>query len=528
MELLLAFVLLEIFADPPGSDNNQEFVEFSFTYVHFETNNTNESINESSHQLVNQSINHSTNKSINQLTNQSINNFSDIELLFRNITFADAASNDTLEYITTIGDMNSSEQFVLIVEEDFNYSQIRTNNTCHIFSAGATIGNNLGNDKDTITLYGDEILINESYETFGCAQGENCSLQKHNNSFIAKEPNPCNFEPFVEQKNVSSCPLNLSIDSQVLYELGDAIQFTPKIIGTNYTLLYWWENLYGDILKKPVSTTNDNPKQFTPKQPDDERDFVVVLQAELENHCNSTSASSFAIVKGESRESTSSSGSSSDSSNRGSGGSSNSLSFQKPQFTFSSPKTSYENISLTTTLYYPQQEGIFQVAMYAYRGSTNFSSREAINITVNEMNVSHKTLALEPGNYSVKTQVWFPGRKTPEEERREIIILETPQTIIQKSEEQTKEQSNEETPIQGNTVQESDFTIPWFGLLFGLGLAIVAFIRHRNAGSENETPQLQSQDLPDQNQESVSEKNTTLHTWIAKEKNPRDVAHQTS
>lgn len=500
MELIIALALLEILADPSGSDNNQEFIELSFNY----TLELNETINNTNHSI------------IDLLQNQTF-------------LFADSSSNDTLDYLTTLGNPNSSEQYLLIVEEGFNHSQIQTNNSCHIFSAGATIGNNLNNDEDELLLFhGETLLVNKSYTLTGCAAGEGCSLHEYNGSFVAQEPSPCSQTSFSVEIEEPTCELNLSLEAETIYELGEAIRFNPSITGENYTLTYWWENLYGEVLKKPTSTTNDNPKQYTPTQPEGENDFTVLLYARLENHCNETQASHLTVVKGEEQtiESSGSSGSSSSSSSSGSG---TVVISKKPLFTFSAPKTSYGNVSLTTTVYYPEQKGTFGVASYAYRGSKNYSSREPINISVNEMNVSQTNIHLEPGNYSIKTQVWFPGRKTPEEERRELIVLETPVLIINQSKD-SKTDENAVPRIQASAVQteDSSFRIPWTGLLFGLGLAALALIRHRSDGSESESQPLPAQDPQDQNQESASERNTTLHRWIAKEENRKAAAHQTS
>lgn len=503
MELLIALALLEVFADPPGSDNNQEFVEFSFNYTFQDSNLTNSTGNTS-------------------FTNYSLVDF----LQNESFVFADAASNDTLEYVTTTRGVNSSEHYLLVVEEEFNHSQIQTNNTCHIFSAGSTIGNNLNNDEDDILFYRNTtLLVNESYTVLGCAAGENCSLHKQNDTFVAQEPSPCLQTVFAAEETEPTCELNLSLDAETIYELGDAIRFTPRIIGENYTLTYWWEDLYGNVLKKPTSTTNDNPKQYTPKQPDNERDFAVLLYARLENHCNETQESHLAVVRGEEKEEQESTSSSSSSSS-----SAGFVTNKKPLFTFSAPKTSYGNLSLTTTIYYPEQKGMFQVATYAYRGSTNYSTREPKNITVDEMNASATQLQLAPGNYSLKTQVWFPGRKTPEEERREITILEMP--VIEIKENVSVAQEKQQTPpIQGSAIEsetKEGFNTPWLGLLFGLLLAVFALIRHRSDDSEKKNHSLPEQDPQDQNQESASEKNTTLHTWIAKEENQKGAAHQTS
>jgi len=103
----------EVMYDPPGSDNNKEFVE-----VHGNEN-------------------------------------------FSQWIIGDLSSNDTL----TLLQSNTSSNYSLIVEEGFDYSSLH----CNIYSAGATIGNNLNNGGDRVVLYDkngtkrDELNFSDSF-----------------------------------------------------------------------------------------------------------------------------------------------------------------------------------------------------------------------------------------------------------------------------------------------------------------------------------------------------------------------------
>lgn len=88
----------EIMYNPSGDDNNREFVEIYST----------ESLN------------------------------------FTGYIIGDLNSDDTLELLSYV-----PGEFSLIVEEGFNYSGIGAS----VYSAGAAIGNNLGNDGDTVSFY---------------------------------------------------------------------------------------------------------------------------------------------------------------------------------------------------------------------------------------------------------------------------------------------------------------------------------------------------------------------------------------
>ncbi|MBW3014983.1 lamin tail domain-containing protein [Candidatus Woesearchaeota archaeon] len=70
----------------------------------------------------------------------------------------DSSSNDSLELLFDGSSFES--EYVLIVEEGFNYSNIN----CSVYSVGTTIGDNLNNDGDKIFLYNDEAVLIDSVE----------------------------------------------------------------------------------------------------------------------------------------------------------------------------------------------------------------------------------------------------------------------------------------------------------------------------------------------------------------------------
>ena len=81
------------------------------------------------------------------------------------------------------------------------------------------------------------------------------------------------------------CNMTLQIKTpKDLFE-DEKITFSHEISGKieNYSIVYWIEDLFGNILKEPVATTNTNSKQFTPKP--HENDMVIVIKAKLEVAC---------------------------------------------------------------------------------------------------------------------------------------------------------------------------------------------------------------------------------------------------
>jgi len=103
------------------------------------------------------------------------------DLNIENFTIKDLYSQDTL---TIIKQINSN--YSLIVEENFNHTNINAT----IYSVGATIGNNLNNDEDLISIYDLELLdAVHYYEQWG-GNGDGKSLCKINQVWQECTPTP--------------------------------------------------------------------------------------------------------------------------------------------------------------------------------------------------------------------------------------------------------------------------------------------------------------------------------------------------
>src|SRR4030043_1298666 len=271
----------EVMYNPPGDDNNQEFVEIIGT--------------------------------------PTLSGFS----------IGDLSSNDSLELVNFI-----SGNFSLIVEEGFNHSGIN----CSVYSAGTTIGNNLNNEADAIFLfYNGELvdfagydsslannngysleLVNnfwkESCKLGGSPGRENCAgatlneslenesinqtiknsinetnvLNKTVNNQTAnntQEENSTSAENESFSSNICFVKLSLSTDKDV-YDNGESVKiinFITKDSVSNdsidYIIEYWVEDLFGSEAKKRTNTTNTNTKTFTPSI--DEADKVFIVRNKL-------------------------------------------------------------------------------------------------------------------------------------------------------------------------------------------------------------------------------------------------------
>ncbi len=87
-----------------------------------------------------------------------------------------------------------------------------------------------------------------------------------------------------------ACDLSLEINStQEIYELPEKINFKPSLSDKTYPykITYWFEDLFGNIVRKKITTLNTNRKSWKPKI--DESDKVFLIKANLSFiSCNDT------------------------------------------------------------------------------------------------------------------------------------------------------------------------------------------------------------------------------------------------
>lgn len=267
-----ALVINEVLYDPAGTDNNKEFIEIV----------TNEPLN---------------------LTGWII---------------ADSEANDTLT------ELRYHEQnktfYLLIVEEGFNYTELNAS----IYSAGATIGNNLNNDHDEIKLFtpNHTLVMNMSYNQtlngtsleyvhgtyresffFGGTPGrensreENSGMNETAANETAVEEDPLFILPVlnetadetenetanelspIEHDEQEPCAMPFTINtSNNIIQNKDPItySFTPA---ENATFEYWIEDLAGAVMRKKRTTTSTAPKSFTPSTTEKEKVFIIRADA---------------------------------------------------------------------------------------------------------------------------------------------------------------------------------------------------------------------------------------------------------
>ncbi len=167
-----AQTLNELFPNPEGDDNNKEFVEI----------------------LLPQPMN---------LTGYII---------------GDEASNDTLIMI-----QYRETNYSLIIEEGFNYSAINAS----IYSVGATIGNDLGNTKDSLFLYNTKKLLLDAMTYTVTTEGK--SMEKNATGWFLSQAK--NGTPGMENSNMNASGQNTAMQNTTTNETAKTMEktITPEI-----------------------------------------------------------------------------------------------------------------------------------------------------------------------------------------------------------------------------------------------------------------------------------------------------------
>jgi len=197
-----------------------------------------------------------------------------------NFTLGDLYVNDSLEIMKFVpGNLS------LVVESGFNYSGIN----CSVYSAGATIGNNLRNSGDSVFLYRNSKLVDRLSYNASLANNNNHSLELVNGSWnesceeegspgrenclmLNATSNPANIYP----DGTCFVVINLSTDKEV-YEDGESVKINNSLSnkGFDFIIEYWIEDLEGEIVKNKVNTSNTNIKSYTPRIKAKEKALLV-------------------------------------------------------------------------------------------------------------------------------------------------------------------------------------------------------------------------------------------------------------
>jgi len=158
-----------------------------------------------------------------------------------------------------------------IINSTFNDSNFSNNQICGNISANLNI-TNIINATLNISL----LNISENITLFNYTNFTNTSLTNFTSQFNS-----------TNSTNITTefCTINLSISTEKPIFQDEAVIFyneaEPK--PANFSIDYWVEDLFGNVLKDKTTTSNLNKKQFTPKI--DEYDKVITIKNALHADC---------------------------------------------------------------------------------------------------------------------------------------------------------------------------------------------------------------------------------------------------
>ena len=240
-----------------------------------------------------------------------------------NWTIGDLASNDTLIPIKI-----TNSDYILIVENASAFND----SDASVYYAGSTIGNGLGNTGDTILFYNlnktlvDFVVYNNTF-----ANGNNKTLEKFNFSWyesivdggtpgfqnsivfgfsnITNQTNSTNnttnqtnatnsTNSTINETNQASstCISKISINTTKDIFTDESIKFRHIVNSSedNFSIVYWIEDLFGNVVKKQYETKTLTEKSFTPHP--SEKDTVYIIKSILKG-CNESYAEKIVIYK---------------------------------------------------------------------------------------------------------------------------------------------------------------------------------------------------------------------------------------
>ncbi|MBU0536561.1 MAG: lamin tail domain-containing protein [Nanoarchaeota archaeon] len=205
---------------------------------------------------------------------------------------SDLASDDTLSLL-----QYSDSHYALIVEEGFDITGINAT----VYSAGATIGNNLDNSADEIFFYmPNTTLVASAHYDGSIANNNGRSIEFVDGEWlesieIGGTPGRENTASTVdinnsEDNSSEECDIKFRVFADKdLYNNSDKVKidFDISPAQDDYIIEYWVEDLSGRIAKSKYNTTNTNQKSWTPSIEEEDKSFLV--KANLHVSCSNQS-----------------------------------------------------------------------------------------------------------------------------------------------------------------------------------------------------------------------------------------------
>ena len=311
----LALQFSEVMFNPEGSDTGREWIEMV-------VNETDDCVNLTQYKLYEENTNHNIYPYAEDIVCGYAVICNDVNKFLQDYPYINSSIGNYSIYKSSFSLSNSGELLALkhdaAVMDELNYTSfIRDENTTEghsieIMNGTLTESKAIGGTPGYILIYTHEVFGgNGSNTTENSTSGNFTDISGGYNSTDITVNNGTENNASNSTSPTKLCNVSIDIiikNESEVYNDSSTIKFYNKIIfqntmiltDVNYSIEYWVEDLFGNIIKNPVNTSNQNEKSFTPKI--DEKDKVLLIKNIIRNiNCEITgmTAEKMIIIKNE-------------------------------------------------------------------------------------------------------------------------------------------------------------------------------------------------------------------------------------
>jgi hypothetical protein len=180
---------------------------------------------------------------------------------------------ESIDELTLLKYVDSSP-FALIVEDGFDYQDLN----CSIYSAGASIGNNLGNTKDNLILYSANMYeLSNAFYDVNSPNKDGFVLEPLNETWILTNKSPCTKRTINKpNKFISNCYINITSET-IFQDMPLKFKFSTDSDWINYTLK--------DIKNQTFVSSVGSTLTYRPKTNQSEKVYILTAQT---TNCSKT------------------------------------------------------------------------------------------------------------------------------------------------------------------------------------------------------------------------------------------------
>lgn len=391
----------------------------------------------------------------------------------------------------SIGDLNSNDTLFPLFISNGSYYLIITKNISinnsnfsnfSIYYCGPTIGNGLGNTGDSIFLYDEnKTLVDAANYSDEFANGNNKTLEKFNNSWhesLTEGGTPGSNNSFLyifdnistgnenvsNQTNITEtnlrdvCISEIKITTTKEIYADEPIKFKHVVNSSeDFSIIYWIEDLFENIVKDEYETRTLSEKSFTPKS--DEKDKVFIIKSILKG-CEESDAEKIVIYKTEDEieQEASASDDQKETATQEESALQNKTKFSYELLSYS--KNITDEVQAVVKIDSDDNNHLVRLSAYLYRGSKKYSDVAEYEFTIEKFGSEAVELNMKPnateGDYKLKIKINKDNQKTDYEITVNVTVNNPAENIAYNFSEAEESEDNYDKEL---AVQQSELNI---------------------------------------------------------------------